>query len=121
MFVAAVVLLIVWFSWQYTRPEHAFNAINRFQLEFLKCEGGLAACPVSTSMVPSVFNVGDPRGEVLRRLEEAGYHHWVENRYIHRGGIARGVCSYSFFVEVAFDDRELLTDALALRGIPTCP
>jgi hypothetical protein len=130
LFIAVLsVSTAIWFAWAWFRPDHLFNPINRFAHQRLMECRQLEHCPIigswSASMVPEVFEIGEPRDEVLARLQEAGYslHGTDGDRETYRldgaGSISPFECRSDFFIDLFFDQSGGLAEATS-TGYGAC-
>lgn len=107
------VLIVGWSVWRWYRPEHFFNAVNRFGLQQLYTarKGCVGTCIPEwhVSMLGEVFDPGEQRLQVDGRLAAAGYERWYDEGdkigYILRGAGtgALFVCDSHFIVDLSFD------------------
>jgi hypothetical protein len=115
------VFIVGWSVWRWYRPEHFLNAVNRFGLEQLYAArtGCRGTCLPDwhVSMLGAVFDPGEERLQIVRRLADAGYEVWYDEGdkigYILRGAGtgALFVCDTHFIVDLAFDPSDRLVGA----------
>jgi hypothetical protein len=130
LIVSLLAMFIVgWSVWQWYRPEHLFNAVNRFGLEQLYAArtGCRGSCLPDwhVSMLGEVFDPGEERVQIVRRLADAGYEVWYDEGdkigYILRGAGTGALfaCDSHFIVDLTFDPSDHLVAADSI-GSGTC-
>ena len=128
---AAIILLgaSALYAYLWYQPLLLLNPVSRFpHAMFLACrDNHRCSAPdhIWDDMIPEVFHAGDPKAEVLRRIQTAGFSYWLSTasseQYRMTAGMYHLLCSQYYNIELVFDSNDRLEAARSsIRATPSC-
>lgn len=117
------------YAYLWYQPLLLLNPVSRFpHAMFLDCrDNHRCSAPdhIWDDMIPEVFHAGDPKAEVLRRIQAAGFTYWLNTasseKYRMSAGMYHLLCYQYYNIDLVFDSNDRLEAARSsIRGTPSC-